>query len=113
MDEFILAGLTPYDRLVFAKAIQVGLESFGSNQCWDAGEYANSIFQGFNTSKKTHLIYKNFDARPLILAISGRERPDQESVVVRKSICSSPYCLNPCHYYWGGRQDVAFENAQR
>ena len=64
MDEFILAGLTPYDRLVFAKAIQVGLESFGSNQCWDAGEYANSIFQGFNTSKKTHLIYKNFDARP-------------------------------------------------
>ena len=113
MDEFIFAGLTPYDRLVFAKAIQVGLESFGSDKCWDAGEYANSIFQGFNTSKKTHLIYKNFDARPLILAISGRERPDQEAVVVRKSICNSPYCLNPCHYYWGGRQDVAFENAQR
>ena len=45
MDEFILAGLTPYDRLVFAKAIQVGLESFGSDKCWDAGEYANSIFQ--------------------------------------------------------------------
>ena len=113
MDEFIFAGLTPYDRLVFAKTIQVGLESFGANQCWDAGQYANSIFEGFNTSKKTHLIYKNFDARPLILAISGRERPDEEAVVVRKSICTSPHCLNPCHYYWGGRQDVAFENAQR
>ena len=62
MDEFIFAGLTPYDRLVFAKTIQVGLESFGANQCWDAGQYANSIFEGFNTSKKTHLIYKNFDA---------------------------------------------------
>ena len=113
MDEFKYAGLTPYDHLVFAKTIQIGLENFGANRCWDASEYANSIFEGFNTSKKTHLIYKNADARPLILAISGRERTDDEAVVVRKACCSSPHCLNPCHYYWGGRQDVAFEKAQK
>ena len=49
MDEFIYAGLTPYDHLVFAKTIQIGLENFGADRCWNAAEYANSIFEGFNT----------------------------------------------------------------
>ena len=36
-----------------------------------------------------------------------------KAVAVRKSICKSIYCLNPSHYYWGTRVDVACETAKK
>ena len=68
---------------------------------------------GFNTSKKNHLLYKNRDARPLILSMIGYTYNEDKPIIVRKAECRSIYCLNPSHYYWGTRKDVAYENAKR
>ena len=38
---------------------------------------------------------------------------EEKTIIVRRSICSSKHCLNPNHYYWGTRSDVAYENAER
>ena len=44
--------------------------------------------------------------------MTGREPTPEKSIIVRKGYCQSPYCLNPSHYYWGTRKDVAYENAK-
>jgi hypothetical protein len=72
----------------------------------------NAGFKGFTTSKKTKLMYKGHDARPLILSMTGRNYSEENPIIVKKSVCKSQYCLNPAHYYWGTRKDVAYENAK-
>ena len=72
----------------------------------------NAGFKGFTTSKKTKLMYKGHDARPLILSMTGRNYSEENPIIVKKSECKSQYCLNPAHYYWGTRKDVAYENAK-
>ena len=72
----------------------------------------NAGFKGFTTSKKTKLMYKGHDARPLILNMTGRNYSEEEPIIVKRSECKSQFCLNPSHYYWGTRKDVAYENAK-
>ncbi len=110
---FLCKGLTPYDQITFAKAFQIAFQTIGKDKCWCMKKHTHSVFQGFKTNKTKVLLYKNKDARPLILAMTGQFYTDEKPIIVRKSICSSPYCLNPTHYYWGTRSDVAYENAQR
>jgi hypothetical protein len=110
---FLYQDLTPYDQVIFAKAIQISLQLMGKENCWCLKRNNHAIFQGFTTNKANRLFYKGRDARPLLLSIAGCNSPSAESVIVRKSICTSKYCLNPSHYYWGTRSDVAYENAQR
>ena len=45
--------------------------------------------------------------------MAGYNSDTTNNVIVRRSCCNSPYCLNPSHYYWGTRQDVAYENIKR
>ena len=71
----------------------------------------HSAFEGFNTSKKNKLLYQNKDARELLLFLTGRLPKEETPIIVRKGYCQSPYCLNPAHYYWGTRKDVAYESA--
>ena len=110
---FLYQDLTPYDQVVFAKAIQIALQLLGKDSCWCLKKNNHAIFQGFTTHKKNHLFYKGRDARPLLLAVANCLPKNTESIIVRKSICTSKYCLNPSHYYWGSRSDVAYENSQR
>ena len=110
---FLYKGLTPYDQITFAKAFQIAFQLIGKDECWCMKKNTHTVFQGFKTSKTKTLLYRNKDARPLILAMTGRYYEENKSIIVRKSICSSQYCLNPTHYYWGTRSDVAYENAQR
>lgn len=112
-DLFLYEELTTYDEVVIAKAIQLGLQLLGKKNCWCMKLCNHKIFQGFTTSKKNRLLYKTKDARILILAIAGDFRTENKSVIVRRAECTSPYCLNPSHYYWGTRADVAYENAKR
>ena len=35
--------------------------------------------------------------------------PKGNTVLVRKAVCRSRHCLNPSHYYFGTRADVAVE----
>jgi UDP-N-acetylglucosamine transferase subunit ALG13 len=71
----------------------------------------HSSFEGFNTSKRNKLQYQGRDARELLLYLTGREPTSENQIIVRKGYCQSPYCLNPAHYYWGTRKDVAYESA--
>lgn len=33
--------------------------------------------------------------------------------MVRRHECTSVYCINPAHFYWGTKQDVCFERGWR
>ena len=106
---FLYESLTPYDQITFAKSIQVSLQLLGRDSCWCLKENSDSIFYGFNRSKAERLLYKGRDARPLILAIAGLFQTELKPVIVRRSFCTSKHCLNPSHYYWGSRGDVALK----
>jgi hypothetical protein len=110
---FLYADLTPPDQLAFAKALQICLRTFKKNECWCLQRHSHQAFAGFTTVNPTRLLYKNRDARPLVLALSGQFQTDDKPLAVRKALCTSPYCLNPSHYYWGTKQDIAYESANR
>ena len=108
---FLYNLLTPYDQIKFVNAFKTGLKILGKEKCWCMKKIKHSAFEGFNTSKKNKLQYQGRDARELLLHLTGREPTPEKSIIVRKGYCQSPYCLNPAHYYWGTRKDVAYENA--
>lgn len=105
--------LTSDDAVIFAKAFQVCSRTLGKDRCWCVNKQNHSIFQGFNTSHTSRLLYRSQDARPLLLAMSGRYHTDELPIIVRRGACKSIYCLNPSHYYYGTRSDVALENNVR
>ena len=110
MKPFVYNDLTPNDQIIFARSFQLALQILGKDSCWCLKKYNNIMFQGFTTNKKIRLSYKGKDARPLILAMASQYPDEINTIIVRKSICNSKYCLNPSHYYWGTRADVAYEN---
>jgi hypothetical protein len=110
---FLFSGLTPLDQLVFSAAFRVCLDAIGADDCWCLQKRSHSAFAGFSTVNPNKLLYKSQDARPLLLSIAGQFQSNERPVTVRRSICQSPHCLNPAHYYWGTKADVAAETAQR
>lgn len=106
---FLYAGLTPADQVAFAKAFQICLRLRGKDKCWPADKLKHPAFEGFSTANRTTTAYLGADARPLLMAFIGQFQKDGQ-VAVRRSICKSPYCINPMHYYWGSRANVSLEN---
>jgi len=47
------------------------------------------------------------------MAMSNRYYEDERPIVVRRSVCKSVHCLNPTHYYYGTKSDVAMETNVR
>ena len=105
-------SLEPRDQVRLARAFQLCLHVYGKDQCWQMDRTNHSVFEGFNTSNKLTLFYQGIDARPLILALSGRFQ-EAEQVAVRAASCKSPYCFNPTHYFWGTKSEVAIETQSR
>lgn len=103
------AGLSSEEKVALVKSIEVCLRLYGRDKCWPISTARHRAFEGFNTSHSKTLRYKGADARPLILGMSGQFQPDESYVAIRKSICKSPHCLNPSHFYWGTRAEVALE----
>ena len=101
-------GLEPADQVALVRALQIGLKLFPMDGCWRLDRRSHIAFEGFNTSRKTTLIYRGVDARPLLLALSGRFQRDDE-IAIRRSDCSSPYCMNPTHYYWGTKSQLMLQ----
>lgn len=112
-DVFLYENLTIEDQIRFARAFQILEEVVGRNRCWCLKEVSHAAFEGFSTAHTSRLLYKGVDARPLILAMSGRLQTEDNPIIVRRSACKSKYCLNPSHYYYGTRSAVSLENAQR
>ena len=109
---FMQTGLTNKDAVVFAKAFQVFLATVGPESCWDLQKMRHSAFSGFQTTKGRIIFYSGFDARPLLLAAAGRFSEGDRTVLVRHRDCKADRCLNPSHYYWGTRSDVAYERGR-
>jgi len=101
-------GLEPADQIVLVRALQLGLKMFPRDECWRVDQSSHIAFEGFNTSKKTTLVYRGVDSRPLLLALSGRFQRDEE-IAIRRHSCSSPYCLNPTHYFWGTKSQLMLQ----
>jgi len=110
---FLAKDLTATDQIAFAIAFQAAIKEIGKEQCWCLKEYNSLALQGFKTTKVHIPLYKNKDARPLLLAMIGSFYEGTKPIIVRRSICKSKYCINPTHYYWGTRSDVAYEEAKR
>ena len=110
---FLDADLTPQDQITFAVALQAAIKEIGKTQCWCLKEYNSLALQGFKTTKVNIPLYKNKDARPLLLAMIGSFKEETRNIIVRRSVCKSKYCINPTHYYWGTRSDVAYEESKR
>jgi hypothetical protein len=101
-------NLEPRDQVCLARAFQICLSVYGKDYCWRVNDSNNFAFVGFNTSNKMTLSYCGVDARPLILALSGRFQ-EEGQVAIRLASCKSPYCFNPTHYFWGTKTEVAAE----
>jgi hypothetical protein len=109
-DFFLDSCLTTDDAVAFAKTVQICLDTLGRERCWCMKKRKHSAFAGFVTSHNRKPLYRNQDARPFILALSGRFYSDEKPILVRRSCCSSVHCINPSHYYYGTRADVALES---
>ena len=79
-DAFLYKNLTAYDQILFVRAFQTALEHFGKESCWCLTKMNNAGFKGFTTSKKTKLMYKGHDARPLILSMTGRNYSEKNPI---------------------------------
>ena len=113
LDFFFEACLTTDDAVVFAKSIALWEAASGKDKCWCLKRKKHSVLAGFSVNHKVHVTYKRQDARPLLLALSGRFYSEDRPVLVRRACCNSTYCVNPLHYYYGTRADVAMENKAR
>jgi hypothetical protein len=100
--------LNQQDQVVLARTFQFCLGVYGKDQCWRMDKTQHAAFEGFSTSNKQTLFYQGVDARPLILALSGRFQEDGQ-VAIRSAVCNSPYCFNPTHYFWGSKSEVSLE----
>ena len=47
------------------------------------------------------------------MALVDQFRTDEKPVIVRRSCCTSNYCINPNHYFYGTRTDVGLQNQLR
>jgi len=107
------AGVSREELVAFVKSIEICCKLHGRDSCWSIDRAHHAAFSGFNTANPKNLRYCGVDARPLILSISGQFQPDESHVAIRKSICKSQYCLNPAHYYWGTKSEVALEGQRK
>lgn len=110
---FLEASLGPSDAMTVAKSFQLAVKFMGRDRCWCLKRFNHAAFNGFTSSHGTRPIYRGRDARPLLMGLAGMYPDDERAVIVRRACCESLYCLNPSHYYWGTKADVALENSRR
>lgn len=107
---FLESGLSAKDAVVFSTVFQAYLQSVGPDRCWCLKKNAHNAFAGFSVASPSKTRYRDLDARPLALALAGVYPTEEDKqVLVRRSCCKSVHCINPAHYYYGSRADVAME----
>lgn len=119
--EFMAAlGLEENDLEWLLKATKVMRERIPPGRCWDLEKINHAFFHGFtirrrqeSTTGGARVFYRGREARSLLLALSGRFQEDPKQILVRSGSCSSIYCVNPNHFFWGTRGDVALESNRR
>lgn len=134
-----LEGLAQEDAGRIASIFKMFRDHLGYDYCWSVKDLNHAAFKDFTTPASACTRYKGCDARLLFLALVDIFPPMQtvevpgggsltvpegtvlespkgtviapsgNTVLVRKAVCRSRHCLNPSHYYFGTRADVAVE----
>jgi len=108
---------TEEDIVTFAALVKQLHDELGMGQCWCVQRYNASLLNQFRVTNKYRPLYKNRDPRLMTLALANRFAPVEEegrsALLVRRHVCSSKYCINPDHYYFGTAKDVKLEQAKR
>lgn len=110
-------GLETSDLITFTGALNVLQTTLGSSQCWDLKAINHAFFQSFVLNEHSRrVLYRGREARFLTMAVTNRFKPvetEEQPYIVRTSICTAKFCINPNHYYWGSRHDMALERTFR
>lgn len=81
--------------------------TFGDSECWCLRKAKNrQATKGFTTTQNARPKYMGVDARELLLATIDQYPSESKPIIVRRGCCSSTYCINPNHYFYGTRQDA-------
>lgn len=103
---FLYEYLTDRDLVEFAYVLNLFLELSGEKECWCIQKTSHSALINFTASHRTQPQFKGRDARMLTLSIINQFQTDEKPVIVRRRECTSKYCINPLHYFYGTRSDV-------
>lgn len=102
------------DALHFIDVLTKFQQTYGDNSCWCLRKANNlKAFKGFTTSNNARPLYKGQDARILLLASTGQLNFETHLSIVRHGHCKSAHCLNPTHYFYGDKRDVALQRHAR
>ena len=98
------------DALNLLNTLEAFHNIYGYESCWDMKKVKSPQYnQGFSVTHKAKTFYKKVDARILVLALIGQHPDETQSVIVRRGVCTTPHCINPYHYFYGTKSDVAFQ----
>lgn len=104
------------DTANFAALVKLLHDELGMGRCWCVKRYNHFVFNQFQCTHKYRPLYKREDPRLMTLALANRFAPVEEGryiMLVRRHTCTSQYCINPDHYYFGTAKDVKLEQAKR
>ena len=98
------------DALHFLNTLEAFHNICGYKKCWDMKKVKDhNLLPGFSTTHKVKTFYKKVDARLLILSLRGQYPIEKKDIIVRIATCKTKNCINPYHYFYGTRSDVAFQ----
>lgn len=103
-------GFTEEDQVTLAQAINLSSKAWNRHNCWPVGQVGHPVFEGFNTSNPSSLLYKGCSVRVLLLAMAGSFGEEGE-IAIRRHSCKSPHCFNPDHFFWGTRAQASLKRA--
>ena len=109
-------SMTEDDIIDLAIPLKILNDELGRGKCWCVKKYSHPAFEHFRLTNSSRPLFKTMDARMLAVAFDNRFPPLEEgryTVLVRRHTCTSQYCLNPAHYYYGSQSDVKKELANR
>ena len=98
------------DAIHLIEVLELFNHTYGQNRCWCIKKIKTpEHIKGFVLTHTTIPIYKATDVRPLLLALLDQYQSDEKPIIVRRGCCKSKYCVNPTHYFYGTKRDVAFQ----
>jgi hypothetical protein len=110
LDFFSQYYIVGEDAARFMTVLKLFDDRYGKEKCWCTKKINNPYhLEGFVLSHPNRPLYKRIDARVLTLALVGQYPDPNKPVIVRRGHCTSNHCINPNHYFYGTKRDVAIQ----
>lgn len=105
--------LTPADIIAFASAMQAFQGLVGVKECWCVKKANHPMLSSFTVTHSSRPQFKGRDARVLSLALVDQFYSEEKPILLRRHVCTSVYCINPGHLFYGTKSDVQLETQRR